>query len=268
LIEFAVRQCYRGKLRAAIFDWAGTTVDYGSRAPAMAFVELFRRRGIPITMEQARGPMGLDKRDHVREIAQGLPGRTFSDADIEALYREFVPLQIEILPGYAELIPGTIETVAGLRRRGMKIGTTTGYSREMMQVLEKEARRRGFEPDVTIAADEAPAGRPAPWMALRAAMELGVYPMEACVKIGDTRADIAEGLNAGMWTVGVAKTGNEMGLSQQEVAGLDAAALVRRLAAATGRLAEAGAHFVVESVAELPEVVERIDRRLEAGERP
>jgi phosphonoacetaldehyde hydrolase len=138
----------------------------------------------------------------------------------------------------------------------------------MMTSLLPQAAAAGFAPHSTVCADEVPAGRPAPWMALTAAMQLGVYPMEACVKVGDTLVDIAEGLNAGMWTVGVTKTGNELGLSREEVEALAPADLASRLQAASDRLRQAGAHFIVEDVAHLPAMIAEIGQRLAHGEKP
>lgn len=263
------------KLKAVILDWAGTIVDYGCCAPAAVFVEVFRRRGVTITMEQARGPMGMEKKAHIQALASAEPvaglwraahGKPCSAADVEELFREFVPLQIACLGQYADLIPGTIEAVAEFRRRGLKIGTTTGYTREMLDVLLAEAARRGFTPDCAVAATEVPAGRPHPWMALEAAKRLEVYPMEAIVKIGDTSPDVQEGLNAGMWTIAVVKTGNEVGLTEVEVAALDPGDLAARIERARRRLCDA--HYVVDSIADTPAVIDDINRRLERGERP
>jgi phosphonoacetaldehyde hydrolase len=268
---------YTGPLRAVILDWAGTIVDYGSCAPAGVFIELFRRRGVPITMEQARAPMGAHKRDHVAAILampqaaamwRELHGRTASDGDIQSIYEELIPLQLACLAQYADLIPGTLEAAAEFRRRGLKIGTTTGYNREMIQLLLAEAKRRGFEPDCAVSVDDVPAGRPHPWMCLQCALQLQVYPWEACVKIGDTAPDVHEGLNAGMWTVAVAKTGNEIGLPQDEVEALPPAELKQRLARAHERLAGAGAHYVVDGIADVPAVLDEIEARLRRGERP
>lgn len=173
--------------------------------------------------------MGLHKRNHIAELVR-FPSvieqwrvRTGSDpvdADIERLYAEFVPLQSSILAEHADIIPGCLQTVQLLRAESILIGSTTGYSRTMMDVLEPVAAARGFLPDAVVTADEVPQGRPAPWMALVAAMRLGVYPAEACVKAGDTIADISEGLNAGMWSVGVVETGNEVGLAEAELEAL------------------------------------------------
>jgi len=271
------RERYTGPLKAVILDWAGTIVDYGSCAPAGVFVEVFARYGVPITMEQARAPMGSEKRAHIAAIA-AMPevadawkrahDRPCTDADIDTMYAEFVPLQIESLPRFADLIPGTIEAVAEFRKRGLKIGTTTGYNAEMMRVLGAEAARRGFEPDSIVSSDMVPEGRPAPWMALKAAALMGVYPMSAIVKIGDTIPDIHEGLNAGMWTIAVAATGNEMGLSEAAAVALPDVDRAERLTRAYGRLQDAGAHYVVDGIAETPPVLDLIEARLAQGERP
>jgi phosphonoacetaldehyde hydrolase len=277
MLETEARRPDRAPLRAVILDWAGTTIDYGSRAPAGVFVEVFRRNRLPITLEQARGPMGLHKRDHIAALLEvpavagmwrELHGRPAGDADIDALYTEMVSLQIEILPQYCDLIPGTLEAMDRFRERGLKVGTTTGYNDEMMDIVTAEAKRRGFEPDCVVTADGLPAGRPYPWMAFRAATELQVYPLEAVVKIGDTVPDVLEGLNAGMWAVAVTKTGNEVGLSEEEVGALPAEELVNRIEAAREKLLDAGAHYAIESIADVPPLLDEIETRLAKGERP
>jgi len=268
---------YQGPVRAVIFDWAGTTVDYGSRAPVDAFIELFRRHGVTVTAEQARGPMGSYKKDHIRLILAMEPvalqwqqqnGRTASAEDVEALFREFIPFQTEVVARHADVIPGVAQTVEWLRRQGIVIGATTGYTRAMMTSLVAQAAALGYSPESNVCADEVPVGRPAPWMAIMAAMQLGVYPLQACVKVGDTLVDIAEGLNAGMWTVGITKTGNELGLSQVEVEALPAHELESRLSAASSRFLHADAHFAIPAVAELPVVIAQVNERLARGEKP
>ncbi|HBY62414.1 MAG TPA: 2-aminoethylphosphonate:pyruvate aminotransferase [Solibacterales bacterium] len=259
----------RARVKAVIFDWAGTVVDYGSRAPARAFVELFRRHGVAITEEQARGPMGLHKRSHIEALLR-LPhvAAALPEADLDALYAEFIPLQTSILAEHADLVPGVEQTLAALSARGIKTGATTGYNSEMMAVLAPLAAARGFRPDTSVAADQVPQGRPAPWMALQAAFCLEAWPLHACVKVGDTPADIDEGRNAGMWTVGVTLTGNEAGLGREEVMALDADALAALHRRAARRLEAAGAHFVIPGVESLPPVIDEIERRIAAGVRP
>jgi phosphonoacetaldehyde hydrolase len=265
------------KLRAVVFDWAGTLADYGSRAPAAAFVELFRSEDLPLTEAQARGPMGTAKRDHVAalvalpEVASALAkrlGRAPGEAEVDALYRKFIPLQLEVLQRHGALIPGAAEVVRALRARGIKVGTTTGYDRQMLGVVLAEAEKRGLVPDCAICASDVTQGRPAPYMAWRAAESLGVYPAAAVAKVGDTPADMAEARNAGMWAVGCTRSGNELGLSESAAAALPAHEMRARLAAADDRLRAAGAHHVIESVAELGPVLEKIDADLSAGRRP
>ena len=72
-MDFVFQRSYRGPLQAVILDWAGTTMDYGCFAPAVVFREVYRRKGIDITMEQAREPMGAHKKVHIRQISQMEP---------------------------------------------------------------------------------------------------------------------------------------------------------------------------------------------------
>jgi len=276
-MAFTFQRSYRGPLQAAILDWAGTTVDFGCVAPAVVFVEVFKKHGVDITMDQAREPMGAEKRKHILEITQmdavqkawnAAHGSDPTEADVDTMYAEFIPMQVACIADYADLIPGTTETITIMRDRGMRIGGTTGYSSEMTDVLGPEAAKRGYKPDVSIAANDVPAGRPAPWMAIKAAMDLGIYPMEACIKIGDTVPDIAEGLNAGMWSVGVVMTGNEIGMSETELATADPNVVATKRDRAYAKLAQAGAHYVVDSIAEIPIILDAINIRLAIGERP
>lgn len=276
-MDFKPHRIYRGPLKAVILDWAGTTVDYGSFAPTTALIKVFEHRGVTIGLEQARAPMGLMKKDHLRAIAQLEPvaerwrithGRSCTEEDIEAMFQEFVPLQLECLADYAHLIPGTREAVADMHQRGMKIGSTTGYTHEMMEVLIPAAERNGYSPDAWISASDVPAGRPFPWMCYQNAIQLQVYPLEAMVKVGDTLPDIEEGLNAGMWTVGVALTGNLMGLTEAEVAALPGETLQLRRQAIATQLYQAGAHYVIDGIGDLPGTAEEIEARLSKGERP
>jgi len=276
-MDFVFQRSYRGPLKAVILDWAGTTMDYGCYAPAVVFIEVYKRKNVPITIEQAREPMGAHKKVHIRKISQieevakkwqQVHGRRPNENDIEEMFQDFVPLQLACLAEYADLIPGTLEAVSEMKKMGLKIGSTTGYTGEMMKLLLDEAKKRGYEPDSTVCATDVPSGRPQPWMCLQNAMNLGIYPMEALVKVGDTLPDIAEGLNAGMWTIGLAKTGNEMGLTEQEIENLSPEAYRARLDRAYQRMAQAGAHYVVDSIADVLPVLADINERLARGERP
>lgn len=265
------------RVQAVVFDWAGTTVDHGSLAPMGVFVEAFRRFGIEITIDEARGPMGMAKRPHVAALL-ALPrvadawrarhGRLPTEADIDAVYEVFVPMNVEVAARYADLIPGTVETVAALRARGIKIGSSTGYTREIMAQILPVAAAQGYAPDSLVCTGDTPAGRPTPFMLYKAFLELEVWPAWACVKVDDTEVGIAEGLNGGCWTVGVAVTGNVFGLSLADTRALRATEFAARREAAYARLRAAGAHFVIDGIADLLPVIGAIEARLTRGERP
>ncbi len=276
-MTFRYSRHYTGQLQGIVLDWSGTTIDYGCFAPAVVFVELFQDFGVPITIAEARGPMGTYKRDHITQIMntpsvsdrwQAAHGHLPDDEDVQEMFEAFTPRQIQTIADYSDLIPGVRETIDACRQRGLKIGSCTGYTHAMMEPLLPEVRKRGYEPDVLVCPDDVPAGRPAPWMCYQNAMKLNIYPMEGLVKIGDTEVDIAEGLNAGMWTIGLAKCGNELGLTETEVKALDTSVLKQKLESVYQKLYRAGAHYVVDSLADILPILDQIENRLAAGERP
>jgi phosphonoacetaldehyde hydrolase len=276
-MSFTYQRRYRGRIQAVLLDWAGTTMDFGCMAPAVVFVEVFKRKGVPITMEEARAPMGAHKRVHIQKITQldpvrkrwqGTHGRLPNDDDVEAMFRDFVPLQLKCLSDYSELIPGTLDIVKAMRKRGYRIGSTTGYMTEMMKINLRDAAKQGYVPDSTVCASEVPAGRPYPYMCLQNVMNLGVSPLEACVKIDDTRPGIEEGLNGAMWTIGLAISGNEIGLPLKEWKKVPKALQEQMRQGAYTRMYQSGAHYVVDTIADILPCLDDIEARLSRGERP
>ena len=276
-MDFIFRRSYRGPVKAVVLDWAGTAVDYGSFAPTAVFLRLFASQGITITAEDARSGMGLMKKDHLRTILarpsvarawQAEHGTPASDADIEALFNDFVPMQLSVLEEYAKPIPRLLDVVKTLHQRGIKIGSTTGYIRSMMDVLAPEATKRGYTPDCIVCPDEVPAGRPHPWMCYQNAIQLGVYPMQAMVKVGDTLVDIEEGMNAGMWTIGISLTGNLLGLDESEGHALSQKERNNAREKIEPQLYQAGAHYVIDGIWDLPHILNDIESRLAQGELP
>jgi phosphonoacetaldehyde hydrolase len=265
---------YRGPLKAVVLDWAGTIVDHGSRAPMGVFVRAFAEFGVEITVEEARRPMGLPKWDHIKAVGtqeriaaawQQVHGRSFADSDVDALYEVFVPMNVEVIPQFADLIPGALETVAELRARGLKIGSTTGYNRQIMDVLVPLAATAGYSPDCLVCAGDVASGRPTPLMMYKCFVDLGVWPAASVIKVDDTVPGIIEGLAAGCWTVGIAATGNGMGLSVEEAASLPADEFARRRDAAAAELTAAGAHMIIDSIAELPSTINYFASRVSSG---
>ena len=276
-MNFNYRRRYDGPIEAVLLDWAGTTMDFGCMAPAVVFVEVFKRKQVPISVEEARAPMGAHKRVHIQRITELEPvrrrwqekhGRAPGEADIDAMFAEFVPLQLECLSTYSALIPGTLEAVAKLRARGIKIGSTTGYLTDMMMINQADAKRQGYEPDATVCASDVPAGRPLPYMCLQNVVKLGVSTVHACVKIDDTIPGVEEGLNAGMWTVGLAVSGNEVGMMLDEWRALPAAAQKAKRERAYARMQQCGAHYTVDSIADIMPCIDDIQARIRRGEAP
>jgi phosphonoacetaldehyde hydrolase len=269
--------CNAAKIRLVILDWAGTTVDHGSQAPLMPFVRAFDRRGVEITLEEARRPMGLHKKDHIRallqvpEIAHRWRERHQSEAtesDIDDLYLHFMPLQLDVIDDFTRLVPDLLDVVGVLRSRGIAIGASTGYFRAAAERVYRAAAAQGYSPDHCICTEEVPAGRPAPWMVFRIMEALGHFPPAVVVKVGDTVPDIGEGLAAGAWSVGVLRSSSLVGCTEEEWDGLPREEQARRLTTCRQKLLDAGAHAVVETLSELPAVLEDLNARLERGEKP
>jgi phosphonoacetaldehyde hydrolase len=221
--------------------------------------------------------MGLRKKNHIRELLslpavkrrwRKLHGRPWTAEDLDAMYAEFIPLQADILPRFNRIIPGTLEAVGALRRDGVRVGVTTGYSRDMMAIVLSALAAQGFVPGAAVCADQVPAGRPAPWMIWRCMEALGVYTPGAVAAVGDTLADISAGRNAGVWSIGVAKTGNMLGLDAAETARLPGAELKVRLKSARQRMKAAGAHAVIDGLEDFGAVRAMIEGALDRGRKP
>lgn len=265
------------EVKLIVFDWAGTTIDFGCQAPAGAFVASFAKKGVNVTLAEAREPMGLHKKDHIRAMLkaesvdakwQTAVGRAWDETDVEELYRDVTPLQLEAVARYGQLIPGVKECVAELRARGIKIAGTTGYFRAAAAAVLEAAREQGYVPDFSICADDVPSGRPAPWMIFRCMEALNVYPPSTVVKVGDTAVDIMDGRNAGCWSVGVIDSSNEMGLPADEFAALSENEKVARREMVYRRYSSVGAHAAIDNLDELPALLSELNARLRSGERP
>jgi phosphonoacetaldehyde hydrolase len=262
------------RLKAAVLDWAGTTVDFGSLAPVYTLQKVFAQAGITLCDAEIRRDMGLPKKEHIRAILAAPAireawlarhGRAANDADVEALYQQFIPLQMSCLAERSALIPGVLEAVRHLRERRLKIGSTTGYTRAMLDVLLAQSAKAGYIPDCSLAPEDVGAGRPHAFMLYEIAVRLQVSPMSAIVKIGDTPADIQEGLSAGCWSVGVAGTGNGIGLCLGEFQQLPLSEREARLTRSRAELQNAGAHYVVDALGEVLAVLDDIDARLQSA---
>ncbi|WP_434560780.1 phosphonoacetaldehyde hydrolase [Pseudomonas sp. R1-6] len=265
------------QLQAAILDWAGTVVDFGSFAPTQIFVEAFGEFGVEVSLEEARGPMGMGKWDHIRTLCD-MPavaeryrakfGRTPTDADVTAIYERFMPLQIDKIGLHSALIPGALEAITVLRDKGLKIGTCSGYPAVVMEKVVELARRNGYEPDHVVATDEVPNGRPYPAQSLANVIALGISDVAACVKVDDTWPGILEGRSAGMWTVALTCSGNALGMTYEQYKSMPGDKLDQERNR-IGRMFEGSRpHYLIDTIAELPAVIDDINARLSRGEMP
>ncbi len=264
-------------VKAVILDWAGTVVDHGCIGPVAVFIEVFKRQGVAVTTAQARKPMGLMKKDHVRSMTKdpevialwrAVHGRDPDESDVDAMYLLTEPLMVGCISAHADPIVGALDAVAAFRSMGLKVGSTTGYTRSMMDIMVVEAAAKGYVPDTMVCSSDVPTGRPSPFMCYKAALDLAVFPFWEMVKIGDTVSDVGEGKNAGMWTIALTLRGNEMGLTEKELAALPADEKASRLAVVEARLRDAGADFLAPDLAACPAIVAEVDARLARGERP
>ena len=257
------------KISCVIMDWAGTAVDFGCFAPLNAFLKVFsEEKGIDITYRQAREPMGLLKIDHIKAILnmpevkakfQARYNRDWNMDDVNEMYRSFEKHLFSSLRNFTDPIPGVLDTMKLLREEGIKIGSTTGYTQAMMDVVRPDAAAKGYVVDNLVTPDDVPAGRPAPYMIYKNMIDLAIPSVDNVVKVGDTIADIKEGVNAKVWSIGIVTGSNEMGLTEEEYNHRSPDELIELKREVRERLLNAGAHFVLDNITELPACIEKIN---------
>jgi phosphonoacetaldehyde hydrolase len=264
-------------IQAVLFDWAGTMVDFGSCAPVAAMQAVFAGEGVPVDDAAVRRYMGQAKREHVtamlreEEIAarwRTRHGGDWTETDVDRIMVALEPAMQREAEATAELIPGAADALADLSTRGIRVGSTTGYTRTMMAGILPRATAQGYTPEVTICAGETAAGRPAPLMLWKAMVALGIWPAAACVAVDDAPVGIEAGRHAGCWTIGVAASGNGMGLTHDAYRALSDADRKARLARVASGFSDAGADVVIPSVATLSHALDIIGARIADGAGP
>jgi phosphonoacetaldehyde hydrolase len=262
-------------IRAVVFDWAGTMVDFGCMAPVEALIDAFAGHGVVLSAAEARRDMGRAKRDHVMAILAyptiaaawtAARGAAPTAADGEAIYAALEPLIEAAAARCADLIPGAAAVAADLEALGVKVGSGTGYTRRMMSGILPKAAAQGYAPQVVVCAGETPSGRPAPLMTWKALIELDAWPARTCVKVDDATVGIEEGNAAGCWTIGLAASGNGVGLGLADYRALAEPERRARVDAAATELKAVGADYVIDTVADIRPVLEAIAARIAAGE--
>ena len=277
--DYVYSRRYRGPVQALVLDWSGTTADAYVIAPAVVFYEVFKKHGVEISMLEARGPMGLRKDLHIKSLTEvpdirerwnAVHGKYPDQGDVDAMFADFVPMQLDCLRQYTTLLPGVVETVQTLQSRGIKIGSTTGFVRSMVDILEADAKTQGYVPDASVAGDEVVHGaRPKPFMLYRNLDLLDVHPIQSVIKVDDTISGVGEALEGGCWGVGIARYSNYMNINTiAEAEAMPAEEFQRRLEITREILRKSGAHYVIDEPSELIGVVDDVNARLARGERP
>ena len=278
-LEYVYTRGYRGRVKGLVLDWSGTTADAYVLAPAVVFVEVFSKQNVEISMTEARGPMGLRKDLHIKALTEvpeikerwkGVHGKYPDQSDVDRMFEDFVPMQLDCLRKYTTLLPHVAEVTQKFQKEGIRIGSSTGFVRSMVDILEEDAKKQGYTPDASVAGDEVVNGaRPKPFMVYRNLDLMDVHPIQSVVKVDDTISGVGEALEAGCWGVGIARYSNYMDInSLEEAESILEQEVQRRLANTREILQKAGAHYVIDTFDELPQVVEDVNQRLSRGERP
>ena len=277
--DFVYTRSYRGKVKGIVLDWSGTTADAYVLAPAVVFVEVFKKHGVEISMAEARGPMGLRKDLHIEQLTlvpeirerwKGIHGAYPDQGSVDAMFADFVPMQLDCLREYTTLLPHVAETIKQFQSDGLKIGSSTGFIRSMVDILEADAKTQGYVPDASVAGDEVVHGaRPKPFMVYRNLDLMDISPIQSVVKVDDTTSGVGEALEAGCWGVGIARYSNYMDIdSMEHYESLAEDEIARRLRLTRDILAKSGAHYVIDTFDQLPAVIADVNERLARGERP
>ena len=259
------------KIEAVIFDWAGTTVDYGSFAPVQAFIAAFEKYGITPTNDEVRKPMGIAKIDHVREMLkmeriskewERLHERPFTEDDVREIYELSEKLILDILKDFSDPKPYVLEAISALREKGIKIGSTTGYNDEMMEIVKKAASEKGYTPDACFTPDSTnKVGRPYPYLIFKNMMELKVKSVDSVVKVGDTVADIVEGNNAGVTTVGIIEGSSVLGYFEAEYEALSEEEKAQAKNRAAETYKNCGADYILDNMSGLVDLIDTLEQK-------
>lgn len=252
-------------IKLVVFDWAGTTVDYGCMAPVYAFKQAFESFGICVTMQEIRAPMGLSKIDHIKAMLKmsrinnewQMKYKEFPvEANAKEIYKIFENSLLKTLADFATPKKYAIDVVNELRKNNIHIGSTTGYTKQMMQIVEKGAEGFGFKTDYIVTPEDVQnLGRPYPYMIFENMKKFKIESVSQVIKIGDTVADILEGKNAGVKTLGVIEGSSVMGFTESEFKNLSDAEKQNQIQIAKEKFINAGADAVVYDLKELLEYI-------------
>lgn len=262
------------RLKAIIFDWSGTTVDFGSKCQQGAIQAAFQSEGVVVTDSHLHQCQNVAPSNDLRAILdlpevatqwQATHGRLPNDQDVLLLSQRTEHQLLDLLPQAASPTPWLVQILEHIQKRGLKIGSSSDHPAKIMERLVPLAAEKGFAPDFWVATDQVPQGRPWPWMFFKNLKHLQICPPALTVNVGDTIADVEEANNAGAWSVAVLESSRLVGRSQKELEALSAKNRKLILQQVSHQLAQAGAHLVIKNLSELPAALDQIEKRLLNG---
>tara|TARA_E500000178_G_scaffold109397_1_gene109133 strand:- start:425 stop:1216 length:792 start_codon:yes stop_codon:yes gene_type:complete len=259
------------KIEAIVFDLAGTIIDFGSLAPSKVLIHIFNKFGITISRKEAVGPMGIEKRAHISQLINSKKISLFwkkkynkkpGKQEIDKLFKLFNPELKKIIKHHSKLISGCKKTINFLKRKKIKLAVNTGYSEEILKIILSELKKQGFYPDISYSSSHANIGRPSAEIIYKIFSELNITMGSNCIKVDDTIPGLLEGVNAGMWVVGVIFSGNEFGKTEVEFNKLSSKDKIIFRKRVTNKFKRIGAHYVIDTIKDLPKTIELIDSRI------
>lgn len=199
-------------LSLAVFDMAGTTVNDGG-AVYRALEQAVTETGATVSAEDLQTWMGTEKRAAITALIRLGGGDPEPASKIDATFDRFQEILAEVYAAEPPTaIDGVPEAIAALRERGMKVGLTTGFSRDVAHallaqlgwVVGETAAPGVTRIDAITCGDEVPAGRPAPYMIHRVMEATGTLNVNEVLVAGDTIVDVQAGAASGAAvTIGV-----------------------------------------------------------------
>lgn len=257
-------------IKACIFDLGGTIVDRYSLTPLLSLKKLFQKRDIHLNNGLIFKDMGKNKKDHINLILNDdlILKQWFkkydeypNDKDVNTLFDHFNRIQMKYSDEIIDILPETKPCIGYLDFNYIKKGCTTGFNKKNMDIIRGKLERKNIYLDRYISSTclDKPS-RPHPFMIQEIMNSLNITDPKSVIKVDDTVVGIHEGMRAKCWTVGVSRWSTNMKISSIEDAyGLHIYELQNQLKKSREILYEGGADFVIDTLDELPRVIEYIN---------
>ncbi len=200
------------KYSGIIFDLSGVLIDFGMHVPVIAVSRAFNNHGIHISENKIRNNIGVNQENHIRALCNVNNCRN----KFESIYTDYQN-ELVVLNSSSEFtapINGAVKTTNLLRKLGYKIGITTFYNKNVFSVIDKSLKNNGIEYDAVVCNNEVILGKPEPFMLYKMINSLKL-PAGKCIKVGESKLNTLEGLNAKIDTINVIDSSNIMGMDEQ-----------------------------------------------------